>query len=70
MTQGQVIRSMRVTKGQTQAEVAQVIGLCRTAYCQLENGKRGCKALELAALCELWRVPYSTLFVSKATKLC
>lgn len=64
MTPGAACKSMRKSKGQTQEQAAQAIGLSRVAYCQLENGKRKAKALELAGLCEFWKVPYKTLFGS------
>lgn len=57
-------RAVREAKGQTQAQAAKAIGISRVAYCQMENGKRKVAALELAALCEFWKVPYKTLFVS------
>lgn len=57
------VRAAREARNQTQAEVAAAIGMRRTSYCQLENGKRGIGALELAALCEYWELSYSEMFV-------
>lgn len=62
MTQGEACRKARIAKGQTQAQVAQALGMPRTSYCQLENGKRKALALEVAALCEMWGIPYNNLF--------
>lgn len=62
------IRVARLAHHESQAEVAAVMGIPRTSYCQLENGKRGVGALELAALCEHWGVPYAEMFVGYETR--
>ena len=58
-----LIKSMREAKGHTQEQIAKVMGMSRPSYCQLEAGKRQVMALELAALCEFWGVPYERMFV-------
>lgn len=62
--QGEIIKATRLAKGHTQIHVSKSIGMDRASYCQMENGKRNVKALELAALCDLWGIPYSVLFVA------
>ena len=64
-----LIRSMREAKDQTQEEVARAIGMGRVSYSQMETGSRKVMALELAALCEFWRVPYEAMFVGCEEKL-
>ena len=57
------MRIERLVRGQTQAECAEAMGVGRVAYVQMENGPRKIGALELAKLCEFWRMPYNRLFV-------
>ena len=57
------IRAIRLSKNQTQQEVADALGMRRTSYVHMENGKRKAMALEVAMLCEMWQVPHSGLFI-------
>ncbi len=57
-----LIRAERKNRRQSQQAVADAIGMKRVVYSQMENGPRKIMALELAALCEFWKVSYSTLF--------
>lgn len=61
--QGEVLRKLRTARGESQGSVAKVLGVPRTSYCQMENGKRKHKALELAALCEHWGLSPNDVFV-------
>lgn len=61
--QAALIKKTRLEQGQTQGFVADKLGIRRTSYCQMENGKRKIAALELAALCELWGKSYNEMFV-------
>jgi transcriptional regulator with XRE-family HTH domain len=54
---------MREAKSQTQEEVSKAIGMGRVSYSQMENGSRKVMALDLAALCEFWKVPYEAMFI-------
>lgn len=56
------VKAIRQARGKSQVEVAQAIGMNRTSYVLMEQGKRKVMALELAALCEYYRVPYKELF--------
>ena len=53
-TLGRRLRSARAARGLSQQEVAQALGLARTAITQLEAGNRSVSTLELTALSELY----------------
>ena len=53
-TLGRRLRSARAARGLSQQEVAQELGLARTAITQLEAGNRSVSTLELNALSELY----------------
>ena len=53
-TLGRRLRSARAARGLSQQEVAQALGLARTAITQLEAGHRSVSTLELTALSELY----------------
>lgn len=36
------LRAARMELGMTQAQVAELSGICESAYCMIESGKRGC----------------------------
>ncbi len=61
--QAKLVKEARLKQGQTQSFVADKIGMTRSSYCLMENGKRKIMALELAALCELWGKSYNEMFV-------
>ena len=63
LTHAKLIKKTRVEQGQTQGFIAEKLGMNRTSYCQMENGKRKVMALELAALCELWGKSYNEMFI-------
>lgn len=56
------VRVIRESRGKTQAEVARAIGMNRTSYVLMEQGRRKVMALDLAALAEYYSVPYESLF--------
>ena len=53
-TLGRRLRSARAARGLSQQEVAQALGLARTAITQLEAGNRSVSTLELTGLSELY----------------
>ena len=36
------LKDLRIAKGITQAKVAEAAGICESAYCMIESGKRDC----------------------------
>ena len=56
---GQRLREAREYLGFSQAEVAQYLGLQRTALSNIERGQRGVEALELKKLATLYKQPVS-----------
>ncbi len=54
-TLGRRLRTARVTRGLSQQDAAQALGLARTAITQLEAGNRSVSTLELTALSELYQ---------------
>ena len=58
----QRIKEVRMSRGYTQLDIALELGMNRTSYVQMENGKRGIGALELAKLAEFYGLSYEFMF--------
>lgn len=58
----QTIREERTARSWSQGQCARAMGISRTSFTMIENGVRKITALELAALCEAWQLPYERLF--------
>lgn len=58
---GEVLRALRESRGLTQAEIAEVIDLDKTAISKIEGGTRSLTAKELIGLADYYTVPSDTI---------
>ncbi|MCY4462101.1 MAG: XRE family transcriptional regulator, partial [Albidovulum sp.] len=65
-TLGRRLRTARAARGLSQQEVAQALGLARTAITRLEAGNRSVSTLELTALSELYMRPVADFLQNPA----
>ena len=59
---GQQLKTVRETREMSQAAVAEILGIPRTAISHIESGKRSVSTLELSRLAELYRYPIASFF--------
>ena len=64
MTYGIKLRNIRLTKGYSQTEIADQIGLNQSTYCRLESDKLSPKADWLMKLALLYQMEISEFFPS------
>lgn len=62
---GTRIRYLRQQKGQSQAELARLLGIPRTSLASIEQGKRHIKVEEFSKLSEVYQISCDTLLNSK-----
>lgn len=67
-TLGQRLEQARRNRGLTQQQVAEEIGLPRTAIVHIEAGNRSINTVELATLAELYKVPVTYFFEQAASQ--
>ena len=60
-------KKLRKEKKLSQLQVANTIGLSRSAYCRIENGTSNSWACYLDPLCKLFEIELPNLFDEKAT---
>lgn len=55
------LRIIRIQNGLTQQQIADVLGISRSAYCGYETGRRSPNLDILERLCEFYQIPYETM---------
>jgi transcriptional regulator with XRE-family HTH domain len=60
---GQRIKDLRNASSQTQADVAEAIGIARSTYAELENGTGGVSIESILAIADYFKVPLDWLLI-------
>jgi len=58
---GQLLRELRTKTGQSQAEIAKMLGITRSAYTYYESGKTLPNLTNIRKLAEIFQVPVEML---------